>query len=370
MATTTQTIIQETFNAGTMRRLAEVRGVCVSFFLPDQKPGTAAGTHHAILRQLLTEARKALPGAPLDAVEGLLDDDRLKANGPGLAIFCSTGTVQCVECFRMRGIAETAVTVASHFNLTPLLPLAGELREFFILGLSRQHMRLCRYDNGAVTEISWPAGVPQSLDDAEHGRAEIVGNHATTGMSPSAALSVQFGSANRPDREGAGHHLTHLFQHVDAGLAPVLGGLPLLLGGVADELAAYRRAAKYPAVLTAELSGSIEHKRTSELAGLAQTAATEAYFTAAAKACHEGKASLSDPEAVLRAAFEGRVHRLCVREGEVFAHPMISELDSAKQGSEDWINAAVAETLCAGGEVFAVRAQELPESLLLAALRY
>jgi hypothetical protein len=64
---------------------------------------------------------------------------------------------------------------------------------------------------------------------------------------------------------------------------------------------------------------------------------------------------------VVRAAGEGRVHRLCVRIGTEVAGPEGEEL----------INAAVAGTLSAGGEVFMLPQDKMPAALSLAAiLRY
>ena len=373
--TTTRPTVQETFDAATVRRLAETRGVCLSMFLPDQRPGASTGTHRSVLRQLTREAQATISGAGewLEPLNALAEDEKLGVGGPGLAVFCSA---LGVECYRAPDIKKAELVVASHFHLTPLLPLASTPRDLFILGISRKRMRLCRYASGAVTEVGWPEGVPVSLDAAEGGRLDSTGNHASTGVSPSAMLSVQFGSPNRPDHEGAGHHMTHFFRMVDARLAPILGKAPLLLGGVAEEIAAYRRAAKYHPLLPEEISGSMERMTTSEIAVLAHAAALAQYFAESAKAlaaCHAIKdplKKLNDPLTIVRPASAGRVHRLCVREGAVFAGQMSGELDLAKRDSEDLINAAAAETLRTGGEVFVVRANQMPDELAIAALRY
>ena len=375
MTTTTRPTVQESFDAGTVRRLAETRGICLSIFLPDQRPGASTGTHRSVLRQLTREAQATISGASewLEPLHALAEDEKLGIGGPGLAVFCST---RGVECYRAPDIKKAELFVASHFHLTPLLPLSSTPRDLFILGISRKRMRLCRYASGELTEVPWPEGVAASLDDAEGGRVDSTGNHASSGVSPSATLSVQFGSPTRPDHEGAGHHMTHFFRMVDAGLAPLLARLPLLLGGVAEEIAAYRRAAKYHPLLSEEISGSMEHMTASEIAVLAHAAAITAYFEESAKAlaaCHAIKdplKKLKDPLTIVRAASAGRVHRLCVREGAVFGGQLIGELDFAKRDSEDLINAAVAETLHTGGEVFVVRAKEMPDELIIAALRY
>lgn len=353
MTSTTSPTIQETFDATTLRRLAQAKGVCLSFFLPDQRPGTSTGNHQATLRQLVREARATVSSESLEPLDALVDDHKLAAGGQGLAIFCSA---QVVECLRVPGIEKAEFAVTGQFELAPLLLAAFAPREQFILGISKKKMRLCHWKDGVATEVPLPKEAPLGLDEAEHGRAETVGNHPTAGLSSSTMSSAQFGSENRVDREGAGHHLSHFFRMVDTGLAPVLNGVPLLLGGVEDEILAYRKAAHYRAISTQEIRGSIEHMTLSEIAARAHAAVVEDFFAEGGKAlaaCRANKA-LTDPEAILIAADAGRVHQLIVPEGH----------------SKEMVNAAVAATLRMGGEVLVVHTNEMPDESMVAALRY
>ena len=73
-----------------------------------------------------------------------------------------------------------------------------------------------------------------------------------------------------------------------------------------------------------------------------------------------------DVRAVLRAAAQGRVHRLCVRKDTQF----IADLESGS-AKQDLVNAAAVETLHTGGEVFEVGQDRLGEAEPVAAiLRY
>ena len=224
--TTTRPTVHEIIDMTAIKRLAQTRGVCLTLFLSDQRPGAPTGSHHSVLRQLAREAcsNAGWSTEVLESLNLLAEDDKLREGGPGFAVFCSTDGI---ECYRAPGLKAEFI-VASHFHLTPLLQMALAPRDFCILGIGRKRMRLCRYQDGVVTEIAWPDGVVNSLDEAEGGREAATGNHASTGASPSAKSSVQFDSPNRPDREGAGHHLAHFFRMVDAGLTPVLAAAPLL----------------------------------------------------------------------------------------------------------------------------------------------
>jgi hypothetical protein len=71
--------------------------------------------------------------------------------------------------------------------------------------------------------------------------------------------------------------------------------------------------------------------------------------------------TLADVPAILRATSEGRVHQLCVRAGSEIPDP----------SGEDLVNAAVAETLRTGGEVFMLPQDKMPAADPMAAiLRY
>ena len=351
--TTTRPNIQETFDATTLRRLAQAKGVCLSFFLPDQRPGTSTGNHQATLRHLVREAIVTVSSESLEPLEALVDDHKLAAGGHGLAIFCSP---EVVECLRVPGIEKAGFAVANQFELAPLLLAASAPREQFILGISKKVMRLCHWKDGVATEVPLPKEAPTGLDEAKQGGVEALGNHSTAGVSSSTMSRAQFGSENRLDREGAGHHLTHFFRMVDIGLAPLLNGVPLLLGGVEDEILAYRRAAHYRAISTQEIRGSMEHMTLSEIAARAHAAVVEDFFAEGGKvlaACRANKA-LTNPQAILTAADAGRVHQLIVPEGR----------------SKEMVNAAVAATLRMGGEVLVVHTNEMPDEPMVAALRY
>jgi len=162
--------------------------------------------------------------------------------------------------------------------------------------------------------------------------------------------------------------LTHFFRMVDAGLAPVLNGVPLLLGGVEDEVVAYRRAAKYPHIVAREIRGSMEHWTLNEIAERTQEEAVHECFDEAAKGLMTARAgtALQDPTKILQAAFEGRVRQLFIRDGAAFINPLPPDMKT----SEDFVNAAVAETLCTGGAVFVARDRDMPDTPTIATLRY
>jgi hypothetical protein len=176
---------------------------------------------------------------------------------------------------------------------------------------------------------------------------------------------VKFGTLS--DREAAGEYLHNFFTVVDRGLRPVLGGKPLLLAGVHEEAAAYRQAARYEPILEREIPGGVDFLSPREIAERAAEASLAHYNALGERVyaeCLEWKDRsrvLEGPQEALRAAAQGRVHRLCVR-----AHVPLT--DPAEEGL---INAAAVETLRTGGEVFVLPPASMPAARpAVALLRY
>jgi hypothetical protein len=137
--------------------------------------------------------------------------------------------------------------------------------------------------------------------------------------------------------------------------------------GVHEEVAAYRRAAKHAHILTADCLGSIDVLTLPDIAVRAAEACRKHHQSMAERVLAEHQEmpdrgrTLADVPAVVRAAGEGRVHRLCVRVGTEVPGP----------DGEEQINAAVVGTLRAGGEIFMLPQDKMPPAIPLAAiLRY
>ena len=287
-----------------------------------------------------------------------------EAGGAGFAIFRSP---EYTARYYLPGGPAEKLVIGAHFSLTPFVADAYAPHDFFVLGLSTKQLRLFRYLNGECRELALPAGVPPSLDAAgafdkpDH----ALETRSASGPSTGAMRGVRVGTLS--DREKFPEYLHHFFEIVDRGLKPTVNGKPLLLMGVHEEITAYRRAAKHAHILSADCVGSIDVLTLPDIE------------TRAAKACRahhqligehilaeyqempDRGRTLADVPAVVRAAGEGRVHRLCVRTGAQVMGP----------SGEDLVNTAVAETLRAGGEVFMLQENKMPETLPLAAiLRY
>ena len=206
--------------------------------------------------------------------------------------------------------------MASHPHITPLLADLLPQREFYVLAITKKHLRVGLWQDGVCTEIPLPAGVPKSFEEAVVFEQP---DHDRQSRSPSGASSPQVGATRfgtGSERDVIHERLHQYFHLVDRELTGMFKGAPLVLVGVAQELAAYRSESKYPHILAAKAT-SPEHLTWVELGKRAQEAALEAQREAAENVLGQLRDARRDRVAsgirkVLEAAHEGRVHTLLV----------------------------------------------------------
>ena len=375
MTTSTPTATSGILDSHAMKFLAGCHGPCITIVVPSHHPGAQEGSRKALVHGLVRTAGEQmahgkLAGRAADLLaplEELAQESGVEAGGAGFAIFRSPEYTARYYVPDKPGTASVEkMMIADHFYLAPFVADAFAPQEFFVLGLSMKHLRLFRFLNGECQELPLPAAVPPSLEAAgSFDQPDHLLNRSPSGTSTGAKRGVQFGTST--DRETAPEYLHHFFAVVDRELKATLDGKPLLLMGVHEEVVAYRRAAKHAHILMPDVLGNTDFLTTAEIAIHAANACRAHYQLLAERVFAEylempdRVRTLAHVPAVLRAASEGRVHRLCVRDGA----------EMAGQHGEDLVNAAVVETLRAGGEVFVVPQDKMPAAHPLAAiLRY
>ena len=315
-----------------LRALAKVPGPCITLFVPASRPGAPDGLRRVALAGLVKNAAEKLADHPeaaklLDPLHKLAQDPELEEGGAGLVILRAP---DYLELYEAPAPWAAQVTVGESFHLLPLVEAAGPPAEFWILALSKKRVRLFAYRAGEVRERNLPPGVPKDLRSAgafeppDHAANRWGGTHFGTGSEPEAART----------------HLQEFCRMIDRGLQPKLDGGLLLLAGVHEELAEYRRAAEYPHLFAEEIAGNADALREAEIAQSAAEAARSHYrrqgeaMLARFADMPDRQRTLAHPAAVMDAARDGRVHLLCVPEAAA------------------WANELVVETLRHGGEVF------------------
>ena len=249
--------VLELMGQDSLKAICSAPGPFVTLFLPAIHPGAADLPRAERIRTNLRDAaheleRRRFQG-PIDQLlkplETLAENLESLAGGSDSVVFVSPGIFRHL---RLLAPTRERLFVASHPHVTPVLSHLLSQPVFYVLAITKKLLRLGRWHNGQYKEVPLPAGVPKSFEEAlvfdqpDHD----LQNRSPAGASPAQGGTARFGTG--AEREMVHERLNHYFQLVDRELAAFLNGAPLVLVGVAQELAAYRAVSEYPHVLAAK----------------------------------------------------------------------------------------------------------------------
>ena len=357
--------------AAALREIASQEGPAITLLIPDHRPGAQEASRPAMVRGLMRSVAEQAAAQGWNSAELLQPVVEyaaalmIDAGGPGVALFRSP---TFFTTLRVPGIKEASATLGRYFHLSSLVAPASVPHDFYILALNRKNLRLYRYSDRRCESVDLPASVPPSMEASldMDWPGHSLQNRSSAGNSSGSMRAVQFGTSS--ERESAGEHLHHFFQLVDRGLTGLLHETPLLLAGVHEEVAAYRRAAQSTHILGPEIHGNIDFLTAAEIAERASAAALAHYYQLGGAVLEKFQEmpdrlrTLSTVPDALDAAVAGRVHQLCVVEG----HLVSGSVNGA--GQEDLVNATIVETLRHGGEIFMLPSAIMPEGISVAAI--
>jgi len=340
-----------------LSQLASHRGSAVTVLLPASHPGANDGSRHTLLESLFHGLTSLDAKKLRSRIEEVLTAHQMQGGGMGLAAVAGSGYL---EVYRVP-VEAAQFMQADHPFLLPLLPEVLAPREFFILSLGEKQLRLMQYAHGYATRVDLPDGMIESLEEfrhpQEHGDQNRE-NRSSAGSAPGAMGALRFGTLS--EREDAHMHREHFFARADESLAPLVGKGRLLLMGLDEQVADFRRVAKHCALFAEHLPHPAgrdlpvrEIAQEAHACGQRDYRARGLQVLGQIREMSRRQLALEGNEAVLDAARAGRVHQLCV-----------PELATASSEEQTLWNAAAAETLNYKGEVFTVGAiQELAARL-------
>jgi hypothetical protein len=348
--------------------LANWRGdMGVSLFLPTTPVTLETDADRILLKNLAKEAIDQLEAADADKrrvgplaeeLDDLIDDDDFwRYQAHGLAIYA---TPDNLRTFRVPNALEPMVKVSDRFHLKPLLRSLNFSNAGFVLALADGSVRLVEVSKDLPASTVAVSGMPTDA-------ASSVGK---------ASIATRSYSGRIGGEEGKKVRLRQYARHVDAALRGLLAGstVPLVLASVESLGAIYRSVNTYPHLATQGIEGNPERLSDAELASAAREILDGLY-----------QAEIADWQALYRtrlhedrATTYGAVSSLLVDMDQA-VHGTVDEAD----GSVTLADSAGAETygvadevarrvLASGGEVLAVRADEMPEpgKPVAAILRY
>jgi hypothetical protein len=365
-----------------LQEICAARGPFVTVFLPARHPGAADLPRAERIRTVLRDATEELArrrfqepiGRLLRPLQELAEDSGELAGGSGSVMFASPGLFRH---FALASPTGEHLIVASHPHITPVLSDMILPREFYVLGITNKLLRLGRWFDGRCVEISMPAGLPTSFEDtllSETPDHDLQSRSATGSLSQAGA--TRFGTGS--ERDMVHDRLHQYFQIIDRELTHFLKDAPLVLVGIAQELAAYRSVAQYAHLLCAKPI-SPAHLSSAEIGHYGEDAVLENQRENAKTVLADFRETNSRDHVVtgvrevLQAAHEGRVHKLLLERNakhDGLLGPLFPVDSSHIEGEQDLINATAVETIRGRGEVYELDAGQLGSCPVAALLRY
>ena len=339
----------ELLRIGVIREILRSPGPCITILLPPYRPGEPAAPPAALLKTYiqhtvgqLSERRspKLATANLLRPLERLAEDPALEAGSHwSRAIFLSSSVFQQ---FYLTNAVAASLSVAGSYSIRRLAPELSRPRESYTLALSKTQVALLRCTGLHAEVAKLPPGVPETLAEAlalEPPDHDLEGRSAV-GASTGAMHSVRFGTGSGRERQHA--HLADYYRLVDRGLQRSFRepNIPLILAGVEEDVAIYRGGSTYRGLAKSSIPGSRDVVR--EQIEMLQQAYSilradeierqHAVLLAAKEQAAASRFS-ADPDAILRAAFEGQVGELYLnehRKNRRFRTRIVSELGAGR----------------------------------------
>lgn len=374
-----------------LRNLMQIKNdSCVSIFLPTDIAGNEIDQSRIRLKNLIKEAEEKLKNTSIpvkdipklfEPIEKLVNENMFWSyQNEGLALFISK---EHFFHYRLPIKFEELSVVSSHFHIKPLLPLFNNTGQFYVLALSQQVVRLLQCTQYGVREINLeeaPSNISEALmyDDPEK---QLQFHTGTAGGSGGNERSAMFHGQDVDHK----NDILRYFRQINEGVVGFLNDskAPLVLAGVEYMLSIYKEANDYQGLLEEGLTGNPEKTSSKELRDEAWSI-VEPYFEQEQKqaiAVYQQLAgtgqATNDIEIIVPAAYNGRIKQLLVTTGfqqwGAFEPEKnaVNFHDVANNDSIDLIDFAATHTFLTGGDVFIVKAEDIPEGKPYAAiLRY
>ncbi|MBK7550703.1 MAG: hypothetical protein IPI61_03045 [Syntrophaceae bacterium] len=357
----------------------------LSIYMPTHRAGAEVQQNAIRLKNLLKEAEERLVRGGRRAVEAekfLEPVQALVKNNPfwrqqsnGLALFL------CPDFFRTYRLPVEflpSVVLAERFNVKPLLPLFNTEGRFYVLALSQKDVRLLVCSRYGVKETR-PEGLPRDIDEAL--KVDPAGKRLRSRSSSSGGTGPR-GSTAWTDEMYTKENVLRYLQQIDKSLRAILKDErdPLIFAGVEYVFSLYREVNTYAGLAETAIIGNPDQASAEELHALAlpvveprfrreQEEARVRYL----QSIGTGLAS-NNLEEIVPAAHHGRIGYLFVEVGREKWGTFDSRTGKAvlhnggREGDEDLIDFAAIHTLGAGGKVYAIERDRMPDREPVAAL--
>ncbi len=298
--------------------------------------------------------------------------------GKAVAVFRSPSVFNLIW---MQDQTGTRALAGPHFYIRPLLAELDKAKQFYLLALSQNDVRLLRCNSRSAEEIALPAGTPTSFAEYMNtAKPDHVRNNISS-AGPSAGHTKGAGGTTDTGREDKDEYLSHFFRQIDRGVNELLRGSsdPLVLAGVEYELALYQEINSYPCLSDEAVRGAPNSLKSGEMHARAMEALGRSYEkkvdAVLAEYNHKvGGGASNRLKDVVTAAHDGRVLTLLVSDS-LEKTGTFDERTHAVKGhatglseDEDLVNDAAVQTILHAGQVLSLSNKKMPNGAPLAAV--
>ncbi|MDX1315596.1 MAG: hypothetical protein R3356_08845, partial [Eudoraea sp.] len=353
---------------------------CISIYLPMFKKGMEQNLEMgpATLKTQIHELEKSLGvyglkdpevSAYLKPLYSLAEDRELWRNpNEGLAIFLERASG--LQYYLLPVSFEPMNYISDHFYMLPLFPLYQQNGEYFILGLSRDYIKLYKADRYNFRDLNLETHAPEQLEEVVGYDYEQKTLQFRTGQAGYARGSFHGHGEGKDDEK---LELIKFFKEIDKGVRELLGDstAPLVVASVARWHSLYKEVNSYPNLFEEALWGDPEFK---DINALHQEAweLIAPYFKANLDAKMEAYRNqehlpitsnqLSD---IVPAAANGRVDTLFIEKGKEqygsYSEKGCLILDSEKIAKNiSLFNKVALDTFLKGGKVYILKKEHMP----------
>jgi hypothetical protein len=373
--------------------LCDREGPWVSIFTPLAGGGPLVKQSELRYRALLDEAREQLRAYPdadaariLEPLEDLMKDgDAFNTNAASLVAFANADGL---KTWHLPAAVDERAVVDRSPHLVPLLPMVSGGAHFYVVAVHQQGVQLFSCDAHEARPLPLPSDAPRRLEDAagyDLEESHLQFHKTQTPNNPGGAEGerpIYHGHGGGEDDEDV--DIEKFLRAVDDALWRAIPHTdePVVIACDPNMEGIFRRVTRLPNVVDEAVHGNYEHAEPSELharAWAVMKPRLEAQRDAIAQRFHDKRGagqSAERSDEVVKAACEGRVEALMIREG-ASAFGDIDEtrwqVTVAPQGDApiDLIDRAATETFLKRGEVYRLSAEEMPtETAMAAVLRW
>ncbi|GAB3812766.1 hypothetical protein GCM10028820_06380 [Tessaracoccus terricola] len=379
-------------NRNDIQALATSRaeGIHLSLFIPTHRVGPEMqgdqvrwkNLVNGVEAMLLEEMRRPDVEALLEPARELLNNSPAwQRMGDGMAMFLRPGWHQT---YRIPASLPILATVGDHFVTGPLMRLLSGDEHFFLLAISQSKVRLMDGSRHTVEQVELgdvPTAVADVLEPPDPESGALV--RPMSGNRGGLAVFHGHGAAAEDARKD---DLLFFLRQVSSGLDEILRGqsAPLVLVGLEQNVVAYREVDNYGNTLAEAVHHNPDDLSVQQLHDLAWPivearlrSERDDVIARARQLDGTGRVS-SDLTFIREAAQQGRVETLFMR-----ADPWCWEeatgdtgADVVRLGGDDryvvceHVDQSAADTLANGGFVYATSQAVVPDSPVMAILRY